>query len=474
MSKNIVICCDGTGNEVKANLSNVLKLFRIVQKNEEQRVYYGPGIGTLGNDDPWSRVKQNTKAVFGLATGYGLDAEILAAYRFICEHFKPDDAIFLFGFSRGAYSVRALAGLINMVGLLPPDQQNVANYALTAYKQSSEKDDLAIAWNFQRVIGARRATIKFVGVWDTVASVIVPRRDRIFPTLLMLPYTRKNPCVEVFRHAMAIDEWRRMFRLNRWDAVQKFVANPFDKTKHEKAQDTRQVWFAGCHSDVGGGYPEVDSGLSKFPLTWMIDEAVQHGLKIHPLMKKQLALGQPRVGGTKTYVPPSATATLHDSLTWGWKPLEWIPKATKWNEWPRAHILGHYIPDAEPRLVDDPDHKPILHQSVIDRKSKDPSYSPSTTPLISTSRSGPIPSKLPAHQSLINRRLDASASCYAQPILLNRIHAAAERTGTAIVLDHGHENHGEEVFGRALREVPFQQAAGEGLYFLPQQPLRRQ
>jgi hypothetical protein len=98
----------------------------------------------------------------------------------------------------------------------------------------------------------------------------------------------------------------------------------------------------------------------------------------------------------------------------------------------------------------------------------------STTPLISTSRSGPIPSKLPAHQSLINRRLGASASCYAQPILLNRIHAAAERTGTAIVLDHGHENHGEEVFGRALREVPFQQAAGEGLYFLPQQRLRRQ
>jgi Uncharacterized alpha/beta hydrolase domain (DUF2235) len=122
---------------------------------------------------------------------------------------------------------------------------------------------------------------------NSSASSATPAKDgRTHP----FSGTRKNPCVEVFRHAMAIDEWRRMFRLNRWDAVQKFVANPFDKTKHEKAQDTRQVWFAGCHSDVRGGYPEVDSGLSKFPLTWMIDEAVQHGLKIHPLMKKQLAL----------------------------------------------------------------------------------------------------------------------------------------------------------------------------------------
>jgi uncharacterized protein (DUF2235 family) len=219
MSKNIVICCDGTGNEVEGNLSNVLKLYRILPKNENQRVYYTPGIGTIGTDDNWTRVKQNTKSVFELATGYGLDDDILGGYAFICKEFEERDSIFLFGFSRGAYAVRALAGFIHMVGLLQRDQLNVANYALTAYKRSSQANDFSIAWNFSKIIGSRRATIKFIGVWDTVASVLVPRPDRIIPTLQTLPYTRTNKSVEVFRHAMAIDEKRRMFRLNRWSEL---------------------------------------------------------------------------------------------------------------------------------------------------------------------------------------------------------------------------------------------------------------
>ena len=132
MSRNIVICCDGTGNEIEGNLSNVLKLFRITQKSADQRVYYNPGVGTIGSRDSWSRLKQNTKAVFGLATGYGLDNDILGAYRFLCNHYEKDDDIFLFGFSRGAYTIRALAGFIHMVGLLPVDQLNIANYALSS------------------------------------------------------------------------------------------------------------------------------------------------------------------------------------------------------------------------------------------------------------------------------------------------------------------------------------------------------
>ena len=122
MGKNIVICCDGTGNQVEGNLSNVLKLFRILHKNDGQRVYYNPGIGTIGTADPWTRLTQNMKGVFELATGYGLDDEILSAYRFLGENYQKDDRVFLFGFSRGAYTVRALAGFIHMIGLLPPDQ----------------------------------------------------------------------------------------------------------------------------------------------------------------------------------------------------------------------------------------------------------------------------------------------------------------------------------------------------------------
>jgi uncharacterized protein (DUF2235 family) len=317
MVKNIVVCCDGTGNEVDGNLSNVLKLFRIARKNEGQRVYYSPGIGTIGSADNWARFKQNAKSIFELATGYGLDAEMLGAYRFICEQYEDDTAIFLFGFSRGAYTARALAGFIHMVGLLPVDQLNVSNYGLTAYKKSSEANDFNIAWNFSRVVGARRATIKFVGVWDTVASVLVPRPDRVVPTLLALPYTRTNPSVEVFRQAMAIDERRRMFRLNRWTEPQPFVANPFGSAASKVAQDIKQVWFAGSHSDVGGGYPEIQSGLSKFPLAWMVDEAIEYGLRVTVAMRNNLVLGQPRVGGKNVYVAPDALAQLHPSLTLG-------------------------------------------------------------------------------------------------------------------------------------------------------------
>jgi uncharacterized protein (DUF2235 family) len=379
MPKNIVVCCDGTGNEVEGNLSNVLKLFRIARRSPDQRVYYGAGIGTIGTRDPWSRIKTKTREVFGLATGYGLDSDILGAYRYLCEHYEDGDDIFLFGFSRGAYTVRALAGFIHMVGLLAPDQRNVASYALTGYKRAGDEDDFSLAWQFGRVLGSRPATIRFLGVWDTVASVIVPRGDRLFPTLLTLPYTRTNPSVRVFRHAMAIDERRRMFRLNRWTPRQPFVANRFAKDPPQD-QDIRQVWFAGVHSDIGGGYPEAESGLAKFPLAWMIEQAVEHGLKINDAMKSQLALGKPGMGGKSRYVRPDCLADAHDSLTVGWKPLEWLPKAVKWREWDRPSFLGHYLPQGEPRLIKSGPETPALHRSVIERMQQVVAYKPVNLP----------------------------------------------------------------------------------------------
>src|ERR1044071_6660552 len=85
MPKNIVLCCDGTGNEIEANLSNVLKLYRIVRKTDEQVVYYDPGIGTISSSDPWSRLKSNALGVLGLLTGYGLDENLLDAYQFLID-----------------------------------------------------------------------------------------------------------------------------------------------------------------------------------------------------------------------------------------------------------------------------------------------------------------------------------------------------------------------------------------------------
>ena len=105
MPKDIVVCCDGTGNEIGTNISNVLKLFRVLEKSDEQRVYYHPGVGTIGLQSTWRRLKQEARGVFSMATGAGLDKDVLGGYRFLCENYEEGDRVFLFGFSRGAYTV---------------------------------------------------------------------------------------------------------------------------------------------------------------------------------------------------------------------------------------------------------------------------------------------------------------------------------------------------------------------------------
>lgn len=374
MAKNIVICCDGTGNEIEANLSNVLKLFRVVRKNANQVVYYNPGVGTISNSDPWSRLKSNALGVLGLATGYGLDANVLDAYRFLVETYESGDRIYLFGFSRGAYTIRVLAGFLHLIGLLERPQMNLCSYALTAYKQAAEKNDFEIAWRFERVADTRRVPIRFMGVWDTVSSVIVPRPDRLYiPSLQELPYTKTNSYVEVFRQAIAIDERRRMFRINRWTEPQDYKPNPFD-AGGGKPQDVKQVWFAGVHADIGGGYLETESGPAKYPLQWMIDEAVAHRLAINKVMYNHLVLGHRRKGGSQVYVAPDFKAKLHNSMSWAWLLLEGLPKRVKPRDWPdRPSLFGWYLPLCEPRRVD---NGARVHVSVFQRVDADPDYRP--------------------------------------------------------------------------------------------------
>lgn len=378
MARNIVICCDGTGNAVDADLSNVLKLFRIVRKNRNQIVFYDPGVGTISTSDPWSRFKANALGVWGLMTGWGLDANVLDAYKFLVDNYRDGDRIFLFGFSRGAYTVRVLAGLLHLVGLLERQQANLCEYALTAYKRAADKNDFEIAWRFERILSTRRPPIHFVGVWDTVSSMIVPRPDRFYlPSLQELPYTKTNPLVEVFRQAIAIDERRRMFRINRWKEPQVYKPNPFDPAD-PPAQDIKQVWFSGVHSDVGGGYPETESGAAKFPLKWIIDEAQVVGLLITKQMYNHLVLGKPRSGGSRQYVAPDAAAELHDSMTFGWWLLEGIPKREKWRDWPGRKIRwGRYFPRREPRFIPDGS---LVHHSVFERYSTDNKYRPENLP----------------------------------------------------------------------------------------------
>ena len=221
----------------------------------------------------------------GLATGYGLDDKVLASYAFLVHNYREGDQIYLFGFSRGAYTVRVLAGLIHKIGLVSPEQVNLAGSGLTSYKQFSSdnqpslgvelkaftdgaadaegplpenKDDQAA--QFARILSTRWPTVRFVGVWDTVASVIVPRPDRLYlPSLEELAFTLWNPSVKTFRQAISIDERRCMFRLKKWDDPQTYKPVRFNDS-NAAPQDIQQVWFAGVHSDIGGGYPEIESG----------------------------------------------------------------------------------------------------------------------------------------------------------------------------------------------------------------------
>jgi uncharacterized protein (DUF2235 family) len=384
--KNIIVLCDGTGNEISENISNVLKFYRCLRKTPKtlprQLVFYDPGVGTLARQNPWRKMMQDFDAIFGLATGYGLDDKVLQSYLFLVRNYEPGDQIYLLGFSRGAYTVRVLAGLIHKVGLLAPEQVNLAGSGLTAYKRfgntprqstrneiGGDRDESAPvnrddeAAQFARITSTSWPLVRFVGVWDTVASVIVPRPDRFYlPSLEELAFTLGNPSVQTFRHAISIDERRAMFRLKKWDEPQTFAVNRFNDSG-ATAQDVKQVWFSGAHADVGGGYPESESGLSKFPLLWMIEEAISAGLHFNTRTINQLAWGDPRKGSPFRYVAPDQEAILHNSLRGAWWLLEVLPKSAQYKEWTERHsFLGRYLPLAEPRPIPE---GALLHESAL-------------------------------------------------------------------------------------------------------------
>ncbi len=378
MSRNIVICCDGTGNEIKADSSNVLKLYRLLDKNQQQLVYYDPGIGTIGNLRAWQKYSQPIKQVFSLATGVGLDRNVLDAYRFLIENYQEDDELFLFGFSRGAYTVRVLAGLIHLMGLLKPYQDNLASYTYKAYKQASQEGDFSIAWGFRRTTKPLTVPIKFLGVWDTVSSVLIPRPDLLLGIQQQtLPYTKNNPSVEIVRHALAIDERRRMFRANHWGNEQTYNPNPFDEGE-DKPQDIKQVWFAGYHSDIGGGHPERRSGAAKYSLRWMLEEAKPHGLKFNQALFNNIVLGKERKGSKRKYTAPRSDAPLNDSMNPGWQLLEYLPRQVKYREWPkRDDFMGFYLPQSEPRTIEE---GALIHHSVTERMELGLGYRPINLP----------------------------------------------------------------------------------------------
>jgi uncharacterized protein (DUF2235 family) len=275
MAKRLVVCCDGTWNrpdqtkEGIAAPTNVAKVAigvaRHDSQNLEQVVHYEAGVGT-----------RRFERLRGGAFGFGLSRNVLACYRFLVENYDPGDELFFFGFSRGAYTARSTVGLVRNAGILRRQHLDRIEEAYGLYRapaEEKEKEPSGIASTiFRRQFSHPDATIKFVGVWDTVGSLGIPV-DGIRLPILTNHWTFHDVTlsrwVENAYHALAIDEKRGPFKPTLWE-----------QRDDATGQTLEQVWFAGVHSDVGGGYE--DPALAEVPLLWMVDRARACRLEFEP------------------------------------------------------------------------------------------------------------------------------------------------------------------------------------------------
>jgi uncharacterized protein (DUF2235 family) len=333
---NIVICCDGTWNSPDQlehgvpNPTNVVKIFNAVAEFDAtetpQHKYYHPGVGTDGSR--WQKILSG-------GTGEGLDLNIMSAYRELCDHYQPGSSIFLFGFSRGAYTVRSLAGLISACGLLKTERLEDADawdrierifqkgYRPKKGNREPQENWIALGWEFHTKPG-KPIPIHFLGVWDTVGALGIPDDMallNLFDNLNDYTFhdTELSPAIKTSRHAVALDETRASFQPTLWKAA--------------AGHDARQVWFAGVHADVGGGY--LETGLSDIALKWMICEAEKCGLVLDGAMIEQ--------------IEQDSQGVLHDSCRGAFSVLPTQPRSA-------------------PRL----DRSDDVHSSVLDRQKRPP------------------------------------------------------------------------------------------------------
>lgn len=317
MGKKIIVCADGTWNDpeqldrgslVPTNVVKIARALALAKAEGQEEIFYDLGVGTGKGLDRF----------MGGLTGSGLLHNIFECFLFIAERYQPGDSIYLFGFSRGAYTVRSLAGLICQFGIDKaltsqhlarpatnpddkPDKPAItteSNRPVTAsakkasqstehlqqlrlaYKQLKTGKNDQVVSQYKRTHDCYEPTIEMIGVWDTVGSLgiplLVPKwllgsvlAEKLSKWLLgnyRFLNVGLNPKVKSAYHALSIDENRRAFLPTLWDA-----------TTLDPHQRVKQVWFTGIHSNVGGGY--ADAGLSDNALLWMVEQAKQHGLQ---------------------------------------------------------------------------------------------------------------------------------------------------------------------------------------------------
>jgi len=321
MPKNIVVFSDGTGQEGgKRQNTNVYKLFNMCENRTDRQItFYDRGLGT-----GWRKLG-------GKAFGAGISKNIKECYRFIFDNYNVGDQVYLFGFSRGATTVRSLSSFIHLFGILPKSRPELIDDAYKIYKKVKTRE--AESKEFIKRHHNMWCRIRFVGVWDTVAALGIPLKgvNTLLEQIPSLQHKYQNLSMSQSvihgRHALAIDDERKTFHPKLW------------ATEIEDYQTVEQVWFCGMHTDVGGGYKEQE--LSDVPLQWMMEESVKKGLLIYQQHEVEMQ--------------PNPSGMMHDS---------------------RAGTLGRLYKrkirswDAATR------GKPTVHSSVFQRKKEVPGYDP--------------------------------------------------------------------------------------------------
>lgn len=333
---DIVLCCDGTWNTPEdtenglPSVTNVCKIYNAINVSAQtgrQVTYYHPGVGTSGG---------MADRLLGGGAGAGLGRNVKSGYKWLAVNYRKGDRIWLFGFSRGAFTARCIAGMVTRYGLRDLSDTMLSEDAVWSavdqvFQKYRDADPHRGTGPFHNDDTGGITPVHFIGVWDTVGSLGVPD-DVAFLDLLDDPRnyqfhdTDLNDNVIHARHALALDEMRQSFIPTLWTGLDKRPQNT----------SVQQLWFPGVHSDVGGGYG--DSALSDIALEWMIDEAKAEGLTFHT--------------GISTQINPNPIGYLHDSCSGVFKLLPTRPRNVP------AIIKANTHTKAKPGVV---------HASVIQR-----------------------------------------------------------------------------------------------------------
>ena len=378
MHKKIAVFCDGTWNQASVARTNVVKLFQATHHYDKetppnpQIAHYLKGVGTKREE--WIR---------GGAFGYGISDKIKEAYSFIVSNFEQGDKIYLFGFSRGAYTARSIGGLIRNVGILRREQMHLIDDAYEHYRNKTPgwAPDGPQAIAFRNTYSHPDKSIEFIGVWDTVGALGAPYGevvgwfiDKVFKC--SFHDDKLSSWVKSAYHALAADEKRWPFRPTRWTLNEGHLRSNEEAKRSGKIPNYEEKWFPGVHSDVGGGYPET--GLSDIALEWMAFRANQHGLNIDLQILNNSEAGPD--------FKPDISAKPHESQTWYY---QWLTKINL--VWPsKIPILEKFlIPGKIRPLIDHIKsngdyHRPIGASddaTTLEQKiALDPSYDAANLP----------------------------------------------------------------------------------------------